>query len=75
MKSPFKDIKFEGGEYKEERLKLFQVYAENFDIICFQEIFPFVNSRKQTIAAYLAKAGFFDCYHIEPPKFSDCFFS
>lgn len=63
-----------GGEFKEERLKLFAgKFMDQFDIMCFQEIFEGWNSRQQKAAGYGIKEGFFDNYYLPIPGFSKRF--
>jgi len=45
-------------EYKDERLNKFLEFLPHFDIICLQEIFPQLNSRRKKLQAYAKSVGF-----------------
>lgn len=55
-----------GNDYKNERLKDFLDEISQFDVICLQEVFGFLNSRKTTLIYEAAKRGFF--FFAEPPE-------
>jgi len=47
-----------GTDYKEQRLKAFtDRYLNDYDIICFQELFDWLSTRKQRIILEAKKAG------------------
>lgn len=59
-----------GGDYKNERLDaFFEHYLDNFDIICFQEVFTLGNTRKERLIRKAEDAGLL--YHAvsDPPSF------
>ncbi|EAR86064.2 endonuclease/exonuclease/phosphatase family protein (macronuclear) [Tetrahymena thermophila SB210] len=64
-------IKNNKDDYKNERTKLFLNSISDFDIVCLQELFGFLNQRKHKIIFNAMKQGFF--YHATSP--SPSFFS
>ena len=55
-------VKTNATDFKDARLDAFaKTQFDNFDIICFQELFSTVNTRKQRLISYAQKAGF--VYH------------
>ncbi|KAL4438416.1 hypothetical protein ABPG74_009455 [Tetrahymena malaccensis] len=64
-------IKNNKDDYKNERTKLFLNSISDFDIICLQELFGFLNQRKHKIIFNAMKQGYF--YHATSP--SPSFFS
>lgn len=47
------------GEYKNERVELFlENHLNDYDIICFQEVFSFLNHRRAYIISQALKEGF-----------------
>jgi endonuclease/exonuclease/phosphatase family metal-dependent hydrolase len=54
-------IKTNASDFKEDRLREFAQTLDAFDIICCQEVFTMLNSRKQRLITYAKKAGL--CYH------------
>lgn len=55
-----------GNDYKKERLGDFLDELENYDIICLQEVFGFMNNRKSHLIYEAAKRGFY--FFAEPPE-------
>lgn len=66
MRPPF--VKTNASDFKEDRLREFVKRIHEFDIVCCQELFSTLNSRKQRLIAYAKKAGFI--YHAvcDPPS-------
>ncbi|KAL4486458.1 hypothetical protein ABPG72_018412 [Tetrahymena utriculariae] len=64
-------IKNNKDDYKNERTKLFLNAISDFDIVCLQELFGFLNQRKHKIIFNAMKQGYF--YHATSP--SPSFFS
>ena len=55
-----------GSDHKEERLRYFvDHYMKDYDIICFQELFDFMSTRKQRMILEARKAGL--VYHAFSP--------
>ena len=50
-------VKTNATDYKDARLDEFVKQFDNFDIICFQEVFTTMNTRKQRLISYAQKAG------------------
>ena len=60
-------VKTNATDFKDARLDEFVKQFDNFDIICFQEVFTTLNTRKQRLISYAQKAGLI--YHSvsDPP--------
>ena len=50
-------VKTNATDFKDARLDEFVKQLDNFDIICFQEVFTTLNTRKQRLISYSQKAG------------------
>jgi endonuclease/exonuclease/phosphatase family metal-dependent hydrolase len=50
-------VKTNATDFKDARLDEFVKQLDNFDIICFQEVFTTLNTRKQRLISYAQKAG------------------
>ena len=64
-------IKNKNDDYKKARLKEFIKLIKQYDIICLQDVFGFLNHRKQKLIRHALRAGFI--YFAESP--SPSFFS
>jgi endonuclease/exonuclease/phosphatase family metal-dependent hydrolase len=62
-------VKNNENDWKDERLEDFCKELYNFDIICFQEIFGTMNSRKQSLIRAATKTGFFFYVDTSSPSF------
>ena len=58
-------------DYKEERFEEFIKLFHEYDIICNQEVFSGLNTRKERLVSYATKAGFFDAVTSSKPGFWD----
>jgi hypothetical protein len=47
-----------GDDYKDERMEAFKAFLPNYDIICFQEVFNWMNSRPQKLIKIAEEFGF-----------------
>ena len=55
------------SDYKNERTELFgKEHLQDYDIVCFQELFNLLNNRKQRMIEHGKKAGF--AYHALSPN-------
>ena len=50
-------VKTNESDYKDDRLNEFAKVLDQFDIICNQEVFTTLNSRKQRLIGYAQRAG------------------
>ena len=50
-------VKTNASDYKDARLDEFVKQFDNFDIICHQEVFTTMNTRKHRLITYAKKAG------------------
>ena len=57
-------VKTNHSDHKNARLRNYITHLEKFDIICNQEVFTTLNSRKQQLIHHAKKAGFL--YHAVP---------
>ncbi len=57
------------NDWKDERLEDFCKLLHNFDIICLQEMFGALNSRKQSLIRAATKSGFFFYVDTSSPSF------
>ncbi len=55
-------MKTNASDFKDARLDEYVKQLENFDIICQQEVFSTMTTRKQRLITYAKKAGF--NYHV-----------
>ena len=55
-------VKTNASDFKDARLDEFVKQLDAFDIICHQEVFSTMNTRKQRLITYARKAGFL--YHV-----------
>ena len=62
-------IKNNENDYKQERLDEFIKHFNEYDIICLQEMFGSLNTRKDQIIKKAIKAGFFFYADVSPPSF------
>lgn len=62
-------VKNNESDWKEERLEDFCSILHNFDIVCLQEMFGTLNSRKQTLIRAATIAGFFFLVDTSSPDF------
>jgi endonuclease/exonuclease/phosphatase family metal-dependent hydrolase len=62
-------IKNNENDWKDERLEDFCKELYNYDIICFQEIFGTLNSRKQILIRAATKTGYFFYIDTSSPSF------
>ena len=66
-------IQDHGNDYKDERLHFFaREYLPHYDVICFQELFDDMNTRKYEMIELAQKCGF--KYHAasDAPSLYDC---
>ena len=64
-------VKTNDSDHKDARLEEFVMHLDDFDIVCNQEVFSTMNSRKQRLITYAQKAGFmYHCISDPPPFFS-----
>ncbi len=64
-------VKTNESDYKDARLEEFAKKLEDFDIVCCQEVFSTLNSRKQRLITYAQKCGFlYFASGDQPPLFS-----
>ena len=66
-------IKNNRSDYKDERLKGFIKLLPEFDIICLQEMFGFLNKRKHKLIRCATKAGFLYYAGSSSPSFFTSF--
>jgi endonuclease/exonuclease/phosphatase family metal-dependent hydrolase len=61
-------VKTNASDFKDARLDEFVKHLDSFDIICNQEVFTTLNTRKQRLITYAKKAGLI--YHAvsDPPS-------
>jgi hypothetical protein len=50
-------VKTNASDFKDARLDVFVTKLDDFDIICHQEVFSTMNTRKQRLITYAKKAG------------------
>lgn len=62
-------VKNNENDWKDERLYDFFLEMKDFDIICLQEMFGTLTTRRQTLIKIASKLGFFYYYEIPPPSF------
>jgi len=62
-------VKNNDNDWKDERLYDFLLELKDFDIICLQEMFGTLTTRRQTLIKISSKLGFFYFYEIPPPSF------
>lgn len=62
-------VKTNESDHKDARLEEFVKKLEDFDIVCNQEVFSTLNSRKQRLISYAQKAGFLYYATSDPPSF------
>lgn len=58
-------VKTNASDFKDARLDEFVKTLDDFDIICFQEVFSTMNTRQQRLITYAKKAGLI--YHVVNP--------
>eukprot|EP00347_Sterkiella_histriomuscorum_P022181 403331390 len=64
-------VKTNESDFKDARLEEFVHHFEDYDVICNQEVFTTLNSRKQKLITYAHRAGFmYHCISDPPPFFS-----
>jgi len=68
-------VKNNESDWKEERLKDFCSLLHNYDIICLQEMFGTLNSRKQMLIRAATIAGFFFFVDTASPDFLSKYFA
>ena len=66
-------IKNNSSDFKDERLKGFIQQLSDFDIICLQEMFGFLNKRKHKLIRCATKAGFLHFADSTSPSFFTSF--
>ncbi len=62
-------VKNNENDWKDERLYDFLLELKDFDIICLQEMFGTLTTRRQSLIKISSKLGFFYFYEIPPPSF------
>jgi len=62
-------VKNNADDYKNERCKIFLKHIDNFDIICLQEVFGFLNRRQHKLICGSMKRGFFHHSSSPDPSF------
>lgn len=62
-------VKNNENDWKDERLSDFVKQLENFDIICLQEMFGTLSSRRHEMIKYANKCGFFFYVEVPAPSF------
>jgi endonuclease/exonuclease/phosphatase family metal-dependent hydrolase len=63
-------VKNNDNDWKDERLEDFCKILHNYDVICLQEMFGALNSRKQTLIRTASKSGFFFYIDTSSPSFN-----
>lgn len=59
------------NDYKNERLSEFYQVMNRFDIICLQEVFGFMNNRKEQLIKYAMECGYtHNCWSPKPRLFT-----
>ena len=62
-------VKNNESDWKEERIEEFKQFFDDFDIICFQEMFGSLNTRRDKMLMNATNAGFFFYSEVPPPQF------
>ena len=62
-------VKNNESDWKEERIEEFKQYFDDYDIICFQEMFGSLNVRRDEMLKNATAAGLFFYSEVPPPQF------
>jgi len=62
-------VKNNENDWKDERLYDFLLELKDFDIVCLQEMFGTLSTRRQLLIKIASKLGFFFFFEIPPPSF------
>lgn len=66
-------VKNNASDYKDARCEEFIKYINDYDILCLQEIFGFLNKRKQKLVKACFKSGFYFHASSRDPSFFSTF--
>jgi len=62
-------VKNNESDWKEERIEEFKQFFDQYDIICFQEMFSSLNIRRDEMLKNASNAGLFFYSEVLPPQF------